>query len=176
MDIDVDGTEPITEPVEDWSKDVESTANKLKETEQKQPSLWQKIKDAFYNTVNKGHEGFKNTQDFIKNAINSDTPFSELAKEIKDKLGDIKTSFVDDLKNKEGKLAYGKHNKDGITISRKSPHPLQTWFHEAIHKLTVDKLYDYEEGNLHKLSDKDIDAIQNLHRIFGKVQKILSIS
>ena len=51
---------------------------------------------------------------------------------------------------------------------------MQTWFHEAIHKLTVDKLYDYEEGNLHKLSATDIDAIENLNRIFNKVQKILN--
>ena len=154
--------------------DVETTTNVLNETQKNNPTVWQKIKDAFYNVVGKVHEGFKNTQDFIDNAINGDTQFSELAKALKDKLGDIKTSFVDDLRNKEGKLAYGKHNKDGITVSRKSPHPLQTWFHEAVHKLTVDKLYDYEEGNLHKLSDKDIEAIQNLHRIFGNVQKILN--
>jgi len=154
--------------------DVESTTNVFNETQKSNPTVWQKIKDAFYNVVGKVHEGFKNTQDFIDNAINGDTQFSELAKALKDKLGDIKTSFVDDLRNKEGKLAYGKHNKDGITVSRKSPHPLQTWFHEAVHKLTVDKLYDYEEGNLHKLSDKDIEAIQNLHRIFGNVQKILN--
>ena len=37
----------------DWSRDVESTANKLKETEQKNPSLWQKIKDAFNKGINK---------------------------------------------------------------------------------------------------------------------------
>ena len=101
--------EPITEPVEDWSKDVESTANKLKETEQKNPSLWQKIKDAAKNVLksikNIGKYEYEKRKSFV-----DDIKFEEYPN---DKEGFIEL-WKDGKKIGEMNVHYGSDNNLGI--------------------------------------------------------------
>ena len=43
---------------------------------------------------------------------------------------------------------------------------LQTFFHEAMHHITFEKISQYLNGNHENLKPHEIDAIKNLQRIF----------
>jgi len=110
------------------------------------------------------------TQEFLNEASKDGGKFAELAKALKQFFGidGVKTEIVKGLKDFFGKNNDGDYANNKIRIDEKAKNKLQTFLHEAIHKVTVDKLLQFERGDYSKLSKQDIEAIQNLIRIFNE--------
>jgi hypothetical protein len=108
------------------------------------------------------------TEDFLNISDKSNSPLSELSKAIRDQLGDVKTQIVDGLKDVFGNKRPANYGNNTISIDSKNPTKVKHFFHEAIHKITVDKLLQYERGDLSKLSSSEIDALENITRIFNE--------
>jgi len=110
------------------------------------------------------------TQEFLNEANKEGGRFAELAKALKQFFGidGVETEIVKGLKDFFGKNNDGDYANNKIRIDEKAKNKLQTFLHEAIHKVTVDKLLQFERGDYSKLSKQDIEAIQNLTRIFNE--------
>jgi len=110
------------------------------------------------------------TQEFLNEANKEGGRFAELAKTLKQFFGidGVETEIVKGLKDFFGKNNDGDYANNKIRIDEKAKNKLQTFLHEAIHKVTVDKLLQFERGDYSKLSKQDIEAIQNLTRIFNE--------
>jgi len=136
--------------------DVETTTNVLNETQKNNPTVWQKIKDAFYNLVSK-------TKEYLNKA--KGTQYEELAKVLGDHLKNVRTSTIEDLKGVLGEKIGGQLQKLHILVNS-GKGDLQIFFHEAMHHITFEKINQYLNNNHENLKPHEIDAIQNLQRIF----------
>jgi hypothetical protein len=136
--------------------DVESTTNILNETQKSNPTVWQKIKDAFNNLVS-------NTKEYLSKA--KGTQYEELAKVLGDHLKNVRTSTIEDLRGILGEKIGGQLQNLHILVNS-GKGDLQTFFHEALHHITFGKISQYLNNNHENLKPHEIDAIQNLQRIF----------
>lgn len=145
--------EPEIKKVDDMIKEVEPKKEEAKEV----------IPD---NEVGSEKGGENITEDFLNQASEPSHPFHELAKALKGKLGGVVTKIVDGVKDFFGKTVWGNYGNKQIIIDGKNPNQLQTFFHEAMHHFTVEKLLKYERGDFSNLTDIEVDGIKNLKRIF----------
>jgi hypothetical protein len=144
-------------------KDVESTTKALDEVQNKNPSLWDRIKNIFNNAVSK-------TKEYLNKA--KGTQFEELAKVLAPYLNNVRTSEINNLKGVLGERIGGQLQRLHILVNS-GKGDLQTFFHEALHHITFDKISQFLNGNHENLKSHEIDAIDNLNRIFNESKQKL---
>lgn len=171
----------LTDPIVALNKLIEHHQENMKGKDANTKAYSQKAIDKF-EALKKDHElanskaeptPEQHTENLLNEAENRGGAFAELAKLIRDKLKGVKTNFVDKLVNEKGKQAFGKSSKlNGITLSKEAPDRVKTFLHEAIHQLTSMKITFFDKDQLHHLTDTDLEALNNLNRIYHKVKGI----
>lgn len=171
-----------TDPIAALNKLIDHHKEMMKGADANTKAYSQKAIDKF-EALKKDHElanskieptPEQHTENMLNEAENMGGAFAQLAKLIRDKLKGVNTNFVDKLTTKDGKQAWGVNSKkNGITLSKEAPNKVQTFLHEAIHQLTSMKITFFEKDQLHHLTDTDLEALNELNRIYHKTKGLL---
>ena len=121
------------------------------------------------------------TENLLNEAINGNNKvYSELANVLKNHYNlhkSVTTKIVDFLKDFFGKILNGNFGNNIIELVKNlGKDNIRIFLHESIHGITSEKLAIYRGGDLSRLTQKEINAIKELERIFEKIKiELLSL-
>ena len=162
-------TEKVKENIEDLSpRETDIYNNKTGE-------INNKLKDI---KASEDKSDLFQTENLLNEAINGNNKvYSELANVLKNHYNlhkSVVTRMVDFLKDFFGTIANGNFGNNVIELVKNlGKDNIRVFLHESIHGITAEKLAIYGGSNPSRLTQKEINAIKELERIFEKVKKEL---